>query len=283
MNRDKIGTQTCYIDQCTSKGMLMYIACLCPNLVSVYFYAIPTLHFKFYKFFIHLLIQEKLEVFKTLYSNEKLLPKHHYMLHYPSQMQRLGPLIQSWTMRQEAKLSFVKRVSRQTNYKNSCKTVAKKHQFWMCYQLLKDQNVLTPPVMSSPRVISSTLQNEDECIKMEFVRLIPNISLDSEINHVEWFKIQSSVGVFVMLEYSVETPVFGLIVDILCFEMTVVLYVQRYVGELFHSHFNGFVIKSHGAFAVVNLWSLQDYRPVTVKSNFLSSDHQLYALLPYYY
>ena len=35
-------------------SMLMYIACLCPNLVSVYFYAIPILHFKFHKFFIYL-------------------------------------------------------------------------------------------------------------------------------------------------------------------------------------------------------------------------------------
>ena len=40
MNRDKIGTQTCYIHH-VLKGMLMYIACLCPNLVSVHFYAIP--------------------------------------------------------------------------------------------------------------------------------------------------------------------------------------------------------------------------------------------------
>ena len=32
----------------------MYIACLCPNLVSVHFYAIPILHFKFPKFFIYL-------------------------------------------------------------------------------------------------------------------------------------------------------------------------------------------------------------------------------------
>ena len=37
MNRDKIGTQTCYVPFST----LMYIACLCPNLVSVHFYAIP--------------------------------------------------------------------------------------------------------------------------------------------------------------------------------------------------------------------------------------------------
>ena len=32
----------------------MYIACLCPNLVSVHFYPIPILHFKFPKFFIYL-------------------------------------------------------------------------------------------------------------------------------------------------------------------------------------------------------------------------------------
>ena len=38
MNRDKIGTQTCYIHQCTNKVILMYIACLCPNLVSVFIF-----------------------------------------------------------------------------------------------------------------------------------------------------------------------------------------------------------------------------------------------------
>ena len=30
---EEIGTQTCYIHQCTYKVMLMYIACLCPNLL----------------------------------------------------------------------------------------------------------------------------------------------------------------------------------------------------------------------------------------------------------
>ena len=35
------------IHQCANEGMLMYMASLCPNLVSVHFYAI---HFKFHKF-----------------------------------------------------------------------------------------------------------------------------------------------------------------------------------------------------------------------------------------
>ena len=52
MNRDKIGTQTCYVNQHNLVGTLMYIACLCPNLVSVHFYAIPILHFKFHTFYL---------------------------------------------------------------------------------------------------------------------------------------------------------------------------------------------------------------------------------------
>ena len=35
----------------------MYIACLCSNLVSVYFYAIPILHFKFPNFLFTCLIR----------------------------------------------------------------------------------------------------------------------------------------------------------------------------------------------------------------------------------
>ena len=90
-------------------------------------------------------------------------------------------------------------------------------------------------------------------------------------------------GTFVKLEYDIETPRFGLIVDILCFDAVVLLYVQKYVGEIFNSHFNAFTVKSIGKFVVVNLWSIQDHRPVTVKSNFALSDKELYALLSYYY
>ena len=53
--------------------------------------------------------------------------------------------------------------------------------------------------------------------------------------------------------------------------------------KFFHSHYNALVIKSLPQFVVVNLWSLIDYCPVSVKSNFSSSDCQLFAILPYYY
>ena len=45
INRDKIGTQACYIHQCTNKGIVMYIACLCPKLV---FLCNPCITFQIY-------------------------------------------------------------------------------------------------------------------------------------------------------------------------------------------------------------------------------------------
>ena len=48
MNRDNIRPQTCSVHQHTFVGVLMYIACLCLNLVSVHFYAIPITLINFY-------------------------------------------------------------------------------------------------------------------------------------------------------------------------------------------------------------------------------------------
>ena len=182
--------------------------------------------------YLSVLIEEKLTSFKVLYPNERLLPKHHYMIHYPTQIARFGPLIQCWTMRQESKLSFVKKVSRLSNYKNIYETVAKKHNFWMCYQLQKDLNLLTPAVLYSPRFTSQPLLSEDDCIRDTFVSLIPQISMESEIKHFTWMNSQSSTihrGSFLLTEYDVVIPRFGKVIDILCYLSSTIFYVQEYV------------------------------------------------------
>ena len=235
--------------------------------------------------YLRVLIEEKLQTFKVVYPHDKLLPKHHYMLHYPAQIERLGPLIQCWTMRQESKLSFVKKVSRLSNYKNICKTVAKKHNFWMCYQFHKDPHLLTPSVSFSPKYVSHALLSEDDCIQAEFLNLIPCLSLESEIKHLKWVQVQSSTlrkGTFLLIKYDVDSPVFGKVIDNLSFNSTVVLYVQEYSGELFFSYYNAFLIKSHGEFHAVNMETLKDHRPIAVRTSFASST-DLYAVMPYYY
>ena len=81
--------------------------------------------------YLKVLIEEKLYLLHSLYPESTLKPKMHYLIHLPSQIERHGPLIHSWTMRHEAKLSFIKRASRRGNFKNICLSVAKYHQLWL--------------------------------------------------------------------------------------------------------------------------------------------------------
>lgn len=69
-----------------------------------------------------------------LFPHAKLLPKHHYLEHYPHMIRCFGPLIALWTMRFEAKHSFFKQVARHTNcFKNIPRSLAIKHQLMLAY------------------------------------------------------------------------------------------------------------------------------------------------------
>ena len=60
--------------------------------------------------YVRILVEEKLTTFRTVYPSVNLLPKHHFMLHYASQMEMYGPLLHTWTMCHEAKLKFSEKV-----------------------------------------------------------------------------------------------------------------------------------------------------------------------------
>ena len=236
--------------------------------------------------YLRVLIEEKLHDFQRLYPGETVIPKQHYMVHYPSQIERLGPLIQSWNMRQESKLSFVKRVSRRSNYKNVCKTVAKKHQFWLCHQIQSDPHLLMPKFEMSKKALTCSLSDEDEYVQHELVRLIPNLPLDSLIQHPNWVDLQSShlcKGVYVLLEYDLVRPTFGKVCDIVCVERTVVLCVQKYYGHIFNTHYNSFEITTHGGIFAVSVDVLNDHRPLRTRQTFVSSDKSIFVSLPYVY
>ena len=53
--------------------------------------------------YLSVLIEEKLTLFCELHTDVRLIPKQHYMVHYPSQIKAFGPLLHTWTMRQESK------------------------------------------------------------------------------------------------------------------------------------------------------------------------------------
>lgn len=94
--------------------------------------------------------------FKELFPETNLLPKHHFLEHYPQLICEFGPLVALWTMRFEAKHSFFKRVVRHTTcFKNVLMSLAERHQFLMAHHLymcnfpkspLEVANVSTLPI-----------------------------------------------------------------------------------------------------------------------------------------
>lgn len=81
-----------------------------------------------------LLIREHHDMFVRLYGPDKYIPKLHFILHYPDQILAIGPMVETWTIRQEAKLNFFKQASRLANFKNIALSLASRHQRWACYE-----------------------------------------------------------------------------------------------------------------------------------------------------
>lgn len=79
-------------------------------------------------YYLQELISEHLKLFNIILP-ENIIPKQHFLLHYPRIMHLMGPVIHMWTMRFESKHSFFTRISSNVcNFKNICKTLSTKHQ-----------------------------------------------------------------------------------------------------------------------------------------------------------
>lgn len=85
--------------------------------------------------YFELVIEEYLTTFCSIYGSDRIIPKMHFIVHYPRQMMLFGPLVHSWTMRYEAKLRIIKRAARMSNFNKICQSAVKRHQHLLSYYL----------------------------------------------------------------------------------------------------------------------------------------------------
>ena len=119
-------------------------------------------------------------------------------------------------MRQESKLSFIKQVLRRSNYKNMCLTVARKHQFWLCHEMVSS-TLLMPTLDLSKKQRSYTLSEEEDYLQEALFKCMPSITQDTFVNHPDWVSLKSSQlhrDVYIVLNYDTFQPAFGKIVDL---------------------------------------------------------------------
>jgi len=74
-------------------------------------------------------------LFAELYLKTFITPKMHYMIHFPAHFFKFGLFRHHWFMRYEATNAFSKSMKLKC-FKNMLKSLAIKHQLWMCHKQL---------------------------------------------------------------------------------------------------------------------------------------------------
>ena len=73
-------------------------------------------------------VAEYLRLFKELFPEQPFTLKQHYLVHFPKVIPLLGPLINLWAMRSEAKHQYFKDLKKILNFKNICLSLSNHHQ-----------------------------------------------------------------------------------------------------------------------------------------------------------
>ena len=77
------------------------------------------------------------------FPEEKLIPKHEYLRHYPMLIKHFGPLKHVWTLRFESKHGeFKTHIRHFTNFKNITQSLAERHQLKMAAFPSIDQSIV---------------------------------------------------------------------------------------------------------------------------------------------
>lgn len=167
----------------------------------------------------HLIIEHH-QLFKELYSSKNLIPTHHFMVHYPRCIQKIGPLIHIWTMRFEAKHKFFKDCVK--NFKNLTLSLPKKHQFAVAYhwECFSSKAVESGPVKLCLLETLEYIEEED----LEYIAAYLHIDSQATVRLTNWVKcgVEYRVGLFVCTSTDENMPVFSKIISIILHDGKVV-------------------------------------------------------------
>ena len=190
------------------------------------------------------LITEHHKCFIALYSEMAVIPKHHFLLHYPEQIMNVGPMVRTWNMRNEAKLNVFKQAGRLGNFKNIAFSVAHRHQRLLCYQLSAG-NILNSPMECGPCDQPHIVDNEPVNIKESLFSLLPGINVETKIVRPRWVKTDGRTlkkGAIVITGSDGMHPTFSKVLDLLVLLDVLVMEVAQCHVEYFDSHYHAYLI-----------------------------------------
>ncbi|CAN7950584.1 unnamed protein product, partial [Ixodes hexagonus] len=86
--------------------------------------------------YLKVLVSDFYSAFTQVFPEVNVIPKMHYLIHYPRLIRLYGPLSKLSSMRFEAKHQYFRSLARKTrNFINVCRTLSTRHQLYKMYHL----------------------------------------------------------------------------------------------------------------------------------------------------
>lgn len=215
------------------------------------------------------LIDEHHTHLKEMYPDKKLLPKHHFLVHYPSCLARCGPPLMYWCMRFEAKHNFFKQVARVIHcFKNICRSLAKRSQLALASTVMT-KTLFTSLTTIGPAVATLICSLADSIS----VALCDDLHLSQadSIYVVTWVKLGHYTlrPKCIILSSTCEgIPQYGVIHHIISVAGILYLVVERFITKYYDEHFHAYALEySHKpVLSCVGLEGCKDHVPLNCHS-----------------
>ena len=213
------------------------------------------------------LMQDLLDARKTVFPEVHLKPKDHFLLHYPEQCLRFGPLVNLWTFRFEAKHNYFLEVFKPSkNHMNVCSTLAKRHQHLQCVyrdeeNLFELKKSLTfpskKPVNQLPAELLTLLTLVEDVDKLETVLLAKSITIGST---------QYTSRMVVATGLDGDLYHFHAIQQILVTDTKQYLVCNSVQTQDYNRHLNAYVIEIENTLELVDIEGLKYKTPLGIYS-----------------
>lgn len=199
---------------------------------------------------------------KEVFPDFHLLPKHHFLEHYPKLIRRFGPLIDFWTIRFEAKHSFFKRVVHDShNFRNILLTLSTKHQLTLAYHL--DLPSLFRPDLEVGHTAVVPPNALEHSMRQAVELKYGNICLVSLATHACLYGTKYSEGMFLSVGHTSGLPDFGKLVKIVVVSSKVSFIIEPY-HAWYMEHLRSYELmkKQSSELVIVELHELNGYQPL---------------------
>lgn len=228
------------------------------------------------------LVCRYLTLYTEVFGEDRVIPKHHYMVHYSYHMSLFGPLRHMWCMRFEGKHKYFKNISTASkSFKNITKTLAKRHQMRQSWEMSSSSILERSPEVKNSVVVHfvdlpvelrqclCTVLQVDIC-DSEQLSSVSSLSRDCS-----YFKLNCVYVLGVVEEESV--PVFLYVKKIICVRDVWLVCGKLLVPVTFKSAYHAFAVEANTEWLVVKPGQLLDH----IKHDVFHMDGQQYVSMRY--